>query len=65
MRTIEVLVGNNSFTAAFSSQEGGLFGLPLRASHREVKAKVEIEGREDAGSDRSVLNLSLNLNLPL
>ena len=32
VRTIEVLVCRNSFSAAFSSREGGLFGLPLRAA---------------------------------
>jgi len=36
VRTIEVLVGNNSFSAAFSSRVGGLFGLPLRASNEHI-----------------------------
>jgi hypothetical protein len=29
-------------------REGGLLDLPLRASHRKVKAKVEVKGREYA-----------------
>src|SRR3970040_2061916 len=39
--------------------------LLLRASHRKAKAKVEVEGREAAWSDSSLLDLSLNLNLSL
>ena len=36
VRTIEVLVCRNSFSASFSSREGGLFGLPLRASNKHL-----------------------------
>ena len=42
-----------------------LVDLPLRASHRKAKASVEVEGRKDAESDWSALNLSLNLHLLL
>jgi len=46
-------------------QGWGLIDLPLRASHRKAKAEVEVEGRKDAESDWSVLNLSLTLILLL
>ena len=41
-------LSNHCSSVVFSG--GRLEGLPLRVSHRKVKAQVEVEGREDVES---------------